>query len=308
VIDTCEVGWMCGDVGAAEERAFRQCVEGVVNSRTVSDTAGGGDHPVTWWGVVPGLGTVRLGVDGYLSLGGSLAKYRQSLAEGIPLEHCSNDALLTAAQCDDTFQILTERVESLFPFALSGAASPSRLDVVYQRRVRSTYETIEALQMAMKQTRKGCTWFVNKEGVRTGVTLNGNAVVRREYDKGLEGGKKEFLNVLRSEEQLRRKAKDFSLIYDAAQRSFNREECRRVINERFLKVAYGGDLDVAPLVAEGRSMMAVLVLRPDLAHVHKASVTRNGHYKMMRQVREFRAQAIPEDLRVPEDAWLSMAA
>lgn len=308
MIDTCEVGWLCGSVGAAEIGAFRQCVDGVVKMRYVSDTSGRGEHPVQWSGVVPGLGVVAFNVDGYLRVGGSLAKYRQHLAECVPLQDCTNDALLTAAQCDDTFQALTERVESVFPFVPRRGASVARLDVVYQRRVRSTHETIKALQMAMKQTRKGCAWFDNKEGVPTGLMLKGGVVASRHYDKGLEGGRKEYLNVLRSEEQLRHKAADFPLIFNAEQRSFNREECRRVINERFLQVAYGGDLDVGRLLAEGRDTMALLVLHPEFAHVHKARVQRSPHYKMMRQVREFRAQAIPEDLRVPEDAWMALVA
>jgi hypothetical protein len=298
---------MGGDVGAAEVAAFRAQVQGVVKVGCVSDTAGCGEHPVNWSGCVPGLGGVTLHVDGYLRVGGSLAKYKQKLLDGLPDECCSNDRLLTAAECETTFQALCERVEGTFPFVVAGALSVSRLDVVYQRRVRSSHETIKALQMAMKATRKGCAWFDNNQGVPTGLMLKGGVVAHREYDKGLEGGKQEFLNVLRSEEQLRRKAAAFPLVFDLSQRSFDREVCRQVLNDRYLDVAYGADLDVGGLLADGRDTMALLVLHPEFAHVHKGRVTRDGHYKMMRKVREFRAQAIPEDLRVPEDAWLEAA-
>jgi hypothetical protein len=308
VIDTCEVGWRCDTVGRAEIAAFRASVEGVCSMRSVSDTQGQGEHIVAWSGVVPRLGKVTLNVDGYLRVGGSLAKFEQHVCGGYPLEQCTNDRVLSAAAADRAFQAVCDRVEALYPFAAPSALSVARLDVVYQRPVRSSHEVLSTLRNAMKQTRKGCAWFDNAQGVATGLMLKGGVVASRHYDKGLEGGRSEYLNVLRSEEQLRHKAADFPLIFNAEQRSFDREECRRVMNERFLSVAYGGDLDVSVLLADGRDTMALLVLHPEFAHVHKQRVTRWGHYKMMRKVREFRAQAIPEDLRIPEDAWLQQAA
>jgi hypothetical protein len=295
------------DVGAAEVAAFRARVQGVVKVGCVSDTHGLGQHPVNWSGFVPGLGGVTLNVDGYLRVGGSLAKYKQKLLDGLPDECCTNDNVLSFAEADVTFQMLCERIERTFDFVVPAALTVARLDVVYQRRVRSSHETIKALQMAMKATRKGCAWFDNKQGVPTGLMLKGGVVAHREYDKGLEGGKPEFLNVLRSEEQLRKKAAAFSEVFDLSQRSFNREACRQVLNDRYLDVAYGADLDVGGLLVDGRDTMALLVLHPEFAHVHKARASRSGHYKMMRKVREFRAMAVPDDLRVPADAWLEAA-
>lgn len=304
MIDTCEVGYMCCDVGAAEEKAFRARVSGEVKIACISDSSGGGLHPVRWSGVVPGLGTVTQNVDGYLRVAGSLAKFHQRLLLDVPEEALSNDHVLTAAEADRAFQALCERVEGVFPWALAGALTPARFDVVYQRPVRSSHETVKALQMAMKKTRKGCAWFDNAEGVPTGLMLKGGVVAHRVYDKGLEGGRPEYLNVLRSEEQLRRKAADFSKIFNLEQRSFDREACREVMNERYLNVGFGEDLDVKQLLLENRDTMALLVLHPEFAYAHKGRTTRWGHYKMMRKVREFRAAAVPDDLRVPEDAWL----
>lgn len=76
-----------------------------------------------------------------------------------------------------------------------------------------------------------------------------------------------------------------------------------ILNDRYLEVAYGDELDVVPLIREGRDTMALLVLHPELMEEYRGRVKRSGFYKMKKQVREYRATAIPDDMRVPEDAW-----
>jgi hypothetical protein len=299
---------MGSDAGAAEIRAFCGAVVGGVDVRSVTDGDGGLLRPVRWSGRVPGLGMCMYNADGFLRFGGSLAKFRQRIIEGVPDEHTSNDHVLTARQVNETVQALFERAELAFPFVEPLAAVVNRVDVVYQRPVRSSLETLQALRGAMKQTRLGCAWFDNRQGAATGLHLRGGVVSHREYDKGLESGNEAYLNVLRSEEQLRRKAAAFSDVFCLERREFDRDACRQVLNDRYIDVAYGQELDVSGLITSGSPMMALLVLHPEYAHHHKSSVKRDGHYKMMKKVREFRASVVPDDLRVPEDAWVVAAA
>lgn len=307
MIDTFEGGYRLGDPGAAEVAAFCGAVVGPIDVKALADESGTGLRPVRWTGRVPGLGACALNVDGWLRLGGSLAKFRQKLFDGTPDDQCNNEQILTASQCDETLQAVCERAERVFPFLDLAAFSATRLDVVYQRRVRSSYETLAALKGAMKSTRKGCAWFDNGQGVPTGLVLRGVAVSNRTYDKGLESGNKALLNVLRSEEQLRPKAVAFDRIFNLDQRSFDREACREVLNDRYLTAEFGGTLDVRPLLEQSAHSMALFVLHPELLGDYKQTVTRDGYQRMKRKVKEFRATCVPEDLRIPEAAWLEAA-
>lgn len=303
MIDTFEGGYRMGDPGRAEVDAFCRAVVGPVSVRSQQEEGGADLRPVRWSGRVPGLGAVDLNADGWLRVGGSLAKFRQKLIDGIPDEHCTNEQILTASQCDETLQVLCERAEEAFPFLDRAVLSATRLDVVYQRPVRSSYEALTAVKGAMKSTRKGIAWFDNGQGVPTGLVLRGVAVSHRIYDKGLESGNKGLLNVLRSEEQLRPKAVAFDRIFNLEKRQFNRESCREVINERYVGAEFGGVLDVSSLIDEGRHSMALFVLHPELQAQYKQTVSRSGYHKMLKQVKEFRAASVPDDLRVPEGAW-----
>jgi hypothetical protein len=303
MIDTFEGGYRMGEPGAAEVAAFCGAVVGPVAVRAAADEAGTGLRPVQWSGRIPGLGACALNVDGWLRLGGSLAKFRQKLLDGTPDDQCSNEQILTASQCDETLQALCEHAEKTFPFLDRAVLSATRLDVVYQRPVRSSYEALTAVRGAMKSTRKGAAWFDNAQGVATGLVLRGVAVSHRIYDKGLESGNKSMVNVLRSEEQLRHKAVAFDRIFNLEQRSFNREACREVINERYLGAEFGGVLDVSSLIEEGRHSMALFVLHPELQAQYKQTVSKSGYHKMVKQVKEFRSASVPDDLRVPEGAW-----
>ena len=261
-------------------------------------------YPVRWSGIIPGLGRLVLNRDGFIKHERSLMKSRQELLEKIPSEYLSNVEVLSYRKACETFQELAVKVESLLPFARPDTLRVHRADVVYQRQVKNSMQTIEALKGAMKPTRLGCSWFDNKQGVATGIMLNGKAVSHRAYDKGLESGDTMYYNVVRSEEQLRSKAVGLPQIVNVMQRTFDREMAMEILNERYLDVAYGEQLDVTPLVAEGRDTMALLVLHPELVELYRSRVKRSGFYKMKKQVREFRASAVPDDMRVPEDAWI----
>lgn len=307
MIDTCEFGYLGPSVGDAELRAFRMRVPGRLDVQAVGLPDEPGIVPVKWSGDVPGLGRVTLNRDGYLRLGGSLAKFRQRLFYDVPADRLRNDELLTSPEVNDTFQVLTAFVEAAFPFLPPSALGVTRSDVVYQRPVRSSYETLASLKGALVPTRLGCAWFDNAQGVQTGLALRGRAVSHRVYDKGLEAGSREFLNVLRSEEQLRKDSKAFGEIFDLGRRSFDREACREVLNNRYLDVAYGGQLDVSSLLTEGKPMQALLVLHPEFMAAYKQTVKKSSYNEMRRHIRRVRASAIPEDLRVPENAWLPVA-
>lgn len=303
MIDTFEGGYRMGEPGAAEIAAFCGAVVGPVSVRSQQEEGGTDLRSVRWSGRVPGLGACDLNVDGWLRLGGSLAKFRQKLIDGTPDDECSNEQILTASQCDETLQALCERAEQTFPFLDLAVLSATRLDVVYQRPVRSSYEALTAVRGAMKSTRKGAAWFDNAQGVATGLVLRGVAVSHRIYDKGLESGNKSMLNVLRSEEQLRHKAVAFNRIFDLEKRAFNKEACREVINERYLGAEFGRVLDVRSLLEEGKHSVALFVLHPELLGDYKQTVTRDGYQRMKRKVSQHRAECVPDDLRVPESAW-----
>lgn len=304
MIDSAEAGYMCPPVGPSELELFCRRVNDRYEVQMVADEFHADPHPVRWSGMVEGLGRVTLNVDGYLHFGGSLAKFRQRLIERLPEKQVHNNTVLTARQADETFQAVTQHVERLFDFAEPDKLNATRFDVVFQRDLDKPFETLDALKGAMVPTRKGCAWFDNEQGVPTGLILKGTAVAHRVYIKGLESGDPQFLNTLRSEEQLRKRAADFGRIYNSETRSFDREACREVLNNRYIDVAYAGDLDVSSLLAGGMDTMALLVLRPDLFPVYRERVKKNGYNKMRRKVREFRATAIPADLRVPAWAWL----
>ena len=307
VIDTVEFGYMGPSVGDPERRAFRQAIPGGVRLRLVDSVEEDAPSLEQMQGLHPIFGSVTLKADGYLRVGGSLAKFRQRMFEDRPEEEVHNCEVLTAGQADETFQALTGLVERMFPFLDEKTLNLSRADVVYQRRVESSAAVLAVIEGAVMPTRLGCARFDNRQGVFTGLHLLGGVVSSRQYDKGLEAGKEEFVNVLRSEEQLRKKAAAFDRIYSQDRRAFDRNGCREVINARFLDMDFTGALDVAPLLSKRADTRALLILHPELLPAYKARVKKRAYYDMARKVREFRASAIPTDLRVPEWAWLQAA-
>jgi hypothetical protein len=308
LIDTVEMGWVGGRPGLSELAHFEKQLSGSMRVESLirkdqRDQAE--EHQVKWHGKVEGLGTVQLNADGYLRIEGrSLAKTRMALIKRLGEEEWLNHKMLTADQANDTLQVLASEVEKRFPWLEEDQLRVSRVDVVYQRRVPDSMAVIKSLVGAVKPTRKGCAWFDNARGVPTGVMFRGVARAHRAYDKGLEGGDRKYTNVLRSEEQLRSRAAPFGEIIDVSQRIFNRDACRNVLNERYLDVAYDGELDVTSLVKAGSDTMALLVLHPELMGIYKERVKENAFYKMKKKIRDYRASAVPVDLRVPPDAWL----
>lgn len=303
MIDTLGVGYLGPAPGAEELRHFSRVVPGGMDVRAVQGQGEEFLRPCQWNGIIPGLGRLTLNADGYVRHERSLVKTYQALCLEWDEERLDNSELLTADQCDVTFGAVTNRIEELLPWLEPDMLRVQRADVVYQRTVKSSYQTIEALKGSVRPTRGGVAWFDNKSGVPTGIVFKGLAVSHRVYDKGLESLNPELLNVLRSEEQLRSKSAAIKEIVNVAARKFERQACREVINERYIDTAYAGALDVSPLVAEGRDTIALLALHPELLPMYKSRVKRSGYYKTVAQVREFRATAVPDDLRVPEEAW-----
>jgi hypothetical protein len=303
--DTFGIGYMAPKIGDAEINHFCSLVRGEIDVRVAPIVEGRSELlPVRWSGEIPGLGRLTLNRDGFVQHQRSLQKTRQELLEHRPPEYLTNVEVLSHRQANETFQELTLAVESLLPFVDRNTLTVHRADIVYQRKVQNSMQTIEALKGAMKPTRKGVSWFDNKAGQATGIMLNGNAVSHRAYDKGLESGDEAYYNVVRSEEQLRSRAVALGRIVDLENRTFNREMALETLNERYLDVAYEEYLDVTPLLNEGRDTMALLVLHPEFQEIYRERVKKSGYYKMKKQVREYRAKAIPDDMRVPENAWL----
>lgn len=259
--------------------------------------------PSSWTGCIEPVGPVKLCGDGSVYFGRSLASFHQEVLTGKPAKEVDNGKVLTAGQASMAWQVMAESLAERLPFVVAESLEGRRFDPVYDRRVGDTMVVLRSLEGAVKPTRKGCSWFRNEKGVDTGLMMHGGLVVHRVYDKGLQLRDERFKGVLRSEEQLRAGSVGLMKIYDQAKREFAREECRAVINERYLEVAYGEQISVGDLVKEGRDTMALLVLHPELMPMYRERVKRSGYYKMKKQVRELRAKAIPVDLRVPEDAW-----
>lgn len=307
MIDTVEMGWSVDEIGDSELRAFEAAVpaprklmywqgdEGRAEVRSIG-------------GYLPGVGPVVQNVDGYLKVcGRSMVKVRQELLFGRDPEKTDNDEVLSSDEANETFQAWTTEIESRLPYLTTDKLKVSRFDVTYQRKVARPMATILALKSAVKATRCGSAWFDNKQGVPTGIMLKGKAVSHRAYIKGLESGNKDMMDVLRSEEQLRKDAKAFGQIIDLRKRLFDRDACMNTLNERYLDVAYEEELDVTDLIKEGKYAQALLILHPELKEAYKDNVKRSSFYEMMKKVREHRATAIPDDLRVPEGAWLKKA-
>jgi hypothetical protein len=304
MIDTLGMNWTAESVGDSEIEFFRLLVPGELDVAVAPLQEGRDElYPVRWSGVIPGLGRLTLNRDGFVKHERSLQKSRQELIQRIPAQYLSNVEVLSYRNACETFQALSERVESILPFVRPDTLRVHRLDAVYQRRVQNSMQTIEALKGAMKPTRLGCSWFDNRAGQATGIMLNGKAVSHRAYDKGLESMDTMFYNVVRSEEQLRSKAVALPQCVNVMQRTFDREMCMEILNERYLDVAYGDQLDVIPLVKEGRHTMALLALHPELMEAYRDCVKKSGFYAMKKKVRAYRAKAIPDDMRVPADAW-----
>ena len=253
---------------------------------------------------IPGLGRLSLNKDGFVQYHQrSLAKVRQELLEGVPPGYSSNVDVLSHRKANETFQELTREIERYCPYVDETSLSCHRSDVVYQRTVVDPMLTIRSLAGAVSPTRKGCAWFDNNKGVPTGIMWMGKAVSHRAYNKGLESGDSDYLKVVRSEEQLRSKSVGLGKVVNCVERTFDREACMEILNERYLDVAFGQELDVTPLIKEGRDTAALLVLHPELMEAYRERVQRASFYKMKKQVREYRASAIPDDMRVPYNAW-----
>jgi hypothetical protein len=304
VIDTLEGGFRGPAVDAAILRAFREVVPGRVQVKADYAESGCELREQKWTGEVPGLGVVTVNTDGYVRLGRSLPIIKQMLAGEDPAGWHNNN-VLTCDEVNATVAGLLDRAYSKLPWLEPEASPfvPTRADVVYQRPVKSSYATISALKGAVKPTRGGCAWFDNKQGVPTGIRFLGQVVSHRVYDKGLEALAERYQNVVRSEEQLRRGSSGLDRIWLQGETRFSMAECREVLNERYLDVAYGESVDVSELIRQGNDTQALLVMCPEYQSVYKERVKRSGYYAMMRKVREYRAMSVPDDLRVPEEAW-----
>lgn len=304
-VDSLGLGYTAPVVGDREIAHFIAACPGEVKVE-VAPLVEGRDWmlPVCWSGVIPGLGRLSLNRDGFVQFHQrSLEKVRQELLEGVPAEFSDNVRVMSHKQANSTFHELTACIERTFPYVDKETLSCHRVDVVYQRQVKNSMQTLRALQGAVKPTRLGCAWFDNGRGVATGLMLQGKAVSHRVYDKGLEAKNDFYLNIVRSEEQLRSRSVGLGKVVNCVERSFDVGACMEILNERYLDAGYADELDVMPLIREGKDTMALLVLHPELVEAYRERVKRDAFYKMKRKVREYRATAIPDDMRIPESAW-----
>ena len=307
MIDTIEMYWKGEEVGPAEAAAFQRGVSGPVETRTW-ECPGEGVQARTWTGILPQLGRVQLNSSGRLRFGRSLVKVYGELVEGLDPERADNNRVLSAVQANDIYQDVSLILEEAFPFLDPASHKVTRADVCYQRRVEDSSAVIASLYQAVKPTRLGAAFWDNPRAERTGYMGQGKAAAFRCYDKGKESGNRDYINVVRSEEQVRNTSVKMGEVLDIRQRLFNREGCRDLMNERFLDVGFGDQLDVSELIRDGKHTVALLVLHPELEAVYRETVKERGYYAMKKKVREIRARAIPVDLRLPAEAWEEEAA
>jgi hypothetical protein len=232
--------------------------------------------------------------------GGSVGK-RQQVWEGVDAKRVDKGAVLSRVEVAAHVAGLRDSVSGLS--WLSDRLEVRRADICYQRKVVNCMEVIANCSAALKATRKGEAHYCNGEGVVTGLMLRGNAVAHRLYDKGLESGDSRWGGWLRSEEQLRSESKGLGRVWNVEAQAFDSGECVDVMNERYLGQEWGVQLDLAPLLAEGRDTEVLMLLRPDLAPAVLGRYKRSMQFRLKRQVRMMRAAAVPVDLRVPVDAW-----
>jgi hypothetical protein len=301
MVDSLYLRYETGAVGAAEKEAFRRAVPGLLRVESVDDGEGG--KVVSWRGEVPKLGMVKMTAGGEFYLGRSLSLVRQEL-DGVPERDRSNGVVLSARRAGQTWQDWDDCIKGALPCLGGLRGDVRRADVVYDRQAVNPMAVLAKLPGAIKPTRLGFAWFSNGHGQATGLMLRGRAVVHRVYDKGLESGDSRWRNVLRSEEQMRAGAVGLGEVVDLERMEFRREEGVSIMNDRYAgEFGEALELDVRPLVEAGAWAQVALTLNPELLGVYKATVTKDGYYKMVRKVRATRARAVPVDLRVPADAW-----
>lgn len=305
MIDTLEVRYHLPDV--TDEAAVRAlsglCPKGL-NEYVRVDPEGnrlvGG-----WRGEVPKIGNVGLSVDGWVSCGGSLSLRYQELVDGVAPKESNNGRVLTASEADTGWQAWDEAICSALP-VVPETLDLRRVDVVYDRRVPSTGAVLEHLAGAVRPTRKGCSWFDNGHAHATGLRFEGGQVVHRVYDKGYQAGIAAWRGILRSEEQLRSRAKAVVGLVDVANRHFDREAAIEILNARYLDVAYKGKVDVLGVIEDRKWAVVCALLAPEkLDEARDAGVISDStYYRIKAQAREVRAEAVPPVLRVPSDAYL----
>lgn len=313
MIDTCEVVYLGPQVGKVELAHLAREVPGLSVNGSATTQRGSDEMHLSGYnfsGYCPGIGPVRQDIDGAFRMGRSLVKTRQELLGGVSARDLSNVNLMTADECNETFTVWTEATREIFPWLRDAELRVSRADVCYDRRVGDSLAVVSGLRGAVRPTRGGCAWFDNSKGQATGIIFRGKKVVHRVYDKGLESGRKRVENVLRSEEQLRRGSRGLELVTDG--QTFSREGCVEVMNNRYLDVGYGEEVDVRGLICRegGGYQLALFVLHPELLDelYHHGEMSRTRYYDVRKQVNQVRAAAIPVDLRIPYDAWLKEAS
>lgn len=304
MLDTVEFGWKI-DGGLSDgmiSDLARSCPEGLSGNLYAIGTE---EARVNQYkGKIPRLGTIIANQDGSIVTGGSIIRRRQAL-DGIEEKLTSNEYLFSAAHCNQALQDIVSEYYKVLPSLRNQEFVMRRADICFQHEVKSSTDIIRAMDGAIKRTRQGRVLHDNGKGVDNGIFMKGNAVAFRAYDAGLQKHGR-IDNKLRLEEQIRRKSVKMDKIFDAAQLIFNREACRETMNSRFVDTIYRSEKmeRFRQLLRERKYQEACFVLEPEALEIAKEEISRSAYYRMAKVVREIRAECIPIELRLPEDAWM----
>lgn len=307
MLDTVEFGWKIegGLTDGLISDIARVCPEGLNGNLFGIGTE---EARITrYTGNVERLGVIVANLDGSIVTGGSIIKRRQRL-DGIDEKQLTNEYLLSSAHCNRALQDTVSEYLKKIPALRDQEFIMRRADICYQRPVKSSVELLKSMNGAIKRTRGGRDVHDNGRGVDNGIHMKGGVVSFRAYDKGMER-RGRIDNNLRMEEQIRKRSVKMEAIFDAKQLIFNRDECRKQLNNRFVDVIYGSNkMDkIEELVMAKRYQEALFVNCPELLERMRDKeevISRSAWYRMQRAVTGYRAECIPIDLRLPEEAWM----
>lgn len=263
---------------------------------------GGGARSVGWAIPLAPWGTVRVAGDGAVSVGGSLVRLAREVCDWDP--HEGNRILLAPDRVAAGWQAAQAEAQSLAGWEV-GPAHVRRVDICYQRRIEGG---LAALGEVPDLLRRGGTVATYSKGARAlGWVLEGGVRRHRCYDKGLESGDQGLIGMIRSEEQVRRKAAAFSGLWEGGNVTVSETAAEAVINEHYPEPVHSRDLS-AILSTRGGEAAVLYALCPGQREAMMERRGRSAQYALRGRAAEVAAIPLREiDLRVPPGGFWDVA-
>ena len=210
---------------------------------------------------------------------------------------------LSADDARDGLCLLMNAVEAHFKewFVFANPrqnVSCKRVDFFYQRRTECSGEVFAHIARSLKN-RKVALHL-------TGVEIHQNRWEHaRFYEKGLESGNEQYLNVIRHEEQLR--GPKIPALVDVQTLKINPPAVQAFMNRRFSDWSpqaecYGFEQLMQEHGFRGAATVG-LVLMPELDAVYRRMLSKDAYYRCRKLALNARRQMSKLDLSIPENAW-----